>query len=321
MNDRQSIDVVITWVDGDDPIHQGKMRPHLTHDNRNREDIAGRTRFSSQKEIFFCVASIFRFASFVRKIFIVTDEQNPGLDAFLSENFPDCTIPIEIIDHRIIFRGYEGFLPIFSSRAIETLLFRIPGLSEHFVYFNDDFFLLQKINPEDWFADNNVIAYGHWRNIKVDTMISFLKHFRKHSTIGFKDGMREAAQYLGIKNNYYYLSHTPLPMKKSLLECYYADHPDILRENISYKFRHQNQFNPQALFYLLANREGQLLFRKEKELYIKPVKRGDTYLKRKLRYYETCHPRMACVQSLDQATEQDRQIIFEWLKKVFNIHF
>lgn len=110
------IDVVIAWVDGNDPKHRDKMKPYLDPQSAKSDDIAGPTRFRSEGEIFYCVASILRFAPFVRKIFIVTDEQNPHLEEFVQKNFPDNhRTPIEIVDHKILFRGYEQYLPIFSS--------------------------------------------------------------------------------------------------------------------------------------------------------------------------------------------------------------
>ncbi len=62
------IDVVIARVDGNDPKHQAKMKPYLDPQSAKSDDIAGPTRFRSEGEIFYCAASILRFASFVRKI-------------------------------------------------------------------------------------------------------------------------------------------------------------------------------------------------------------------------------------------------------------
>ena len=82
MNTIQPVDVVISWVDGNDPAHKQKIQPYLDSQARKSEDIAGPTRYGSVGEIFFCVASIYRFAPFIRKIFIITDNQNPNLDEY-----------------------------------------------------------------------------------------------------------------------------------------------------------------------------------------------------------------------------------------------
>ena len=136
------IDAVITWVDGNDPVHKAKRKSYISCAEEDKsDDIGGETRFMSSGEIVCCVGSILRYAPFVRRIFIVTDSQRPRLKNFIASNFPSPQTTVEIVDHREIFRGYEDFLPTFNSLSIETMLYRIPGLSEHYVYFNDDVFI------------------------------------------------------------------------------------------------------------------------------------------------------------------------------------
>lgn len=48
----------------------------------------------------------------------------------------------------------KSHLPTFSSPAIETHLHRIPGLSEKFLYFNDDTMLGSQVWPDDWFTQS-----------------------------------------------------------------------------------------------------------------------------------------------------------------------
>lgn len=70
----------------------------------------------------------------VRKIYIVTDRQDPHLDKPLAEALPEGHIPMEIIDHKVILR--------------------IPGLSERFLLMNDDFMFIGKARPEDFFKEH-----------------------------------------------------------------------------------------------------------------------------------------------------------------------
>ncbi len=53
---------------------------------------------------------------------------------------------------------------------------RIPGLAEHFVYFNDDFFLIKHTKPTDFFRDGLPVLRGKW--LKFDNDI-FYKNLRK----------------------------------------------------------------------------------------------------------------------------------------------
>ena len=131
------IDVVIPWVDGNDEKHLKKMLPYLK-DQSILHSKKFMTRFAHVNEIKFAVDSILKFAPFVRYIFIVTDKQTPK---FIKDNYGSNSYEkVRIIDHTIIFAGYENYLPTFNNRPIDTCLHRISDLSEHFIYFNDDVF-------------------------------------------------------------------------------------------------------------------------------------------------------------------------------------
>ncbi|VBB48119.1 conserved hypothetical protein [uncultured Paludibacter sp.] len=322
MQTETPIDVVISWVDGKQPAHKRKIIPYLGHFLSIHEEINAPTRFNSEGEIFFCVASILKYAPFVRKIFIVTDDQNPNLTDFINQNFPENKIPIEIVDHTIIFSGYEDLLPTFNSLSIETCLYRIPDLSENFVYFNDDFFLMRPIQPSDWFKDNKAVAYGTWRNVFFDNLLRKFRLKKKgRKPFGFKDSMLNAAKALGIKSSYFSIRHTPLPLKRSIFEKYFFQHSGIFVMNISHKFRNKNQFNPQALFYLSAFKSGDCVQEsKNKLLFIKPARKGKKYIDRKRRKFEKNeHILFGCIESADMTKKDVRNKLFDWLKSLLNI--
>ena len=149
----EKIDAVITWVDGSEPNYKLKLEENL----KNKKII--NRQYLQANEIHFCVASIIKFAPFVRKIFIVTDNQKPNLNEvrhFVSLN------KVEIIDHKEIFRDNMDFLPTFNIRSIDALLFKIKNLSNKFIYFNDDMFLIKETSEEEWFKDNKAVLTGSW---------------------------------------------------------------------------------------------------------------------------------------------------------------
>lgn len=319
----EPIDVVISWVDGNDPVHQQKIKPYLEPKLRKSDDIAGPTRYNSVGEVFYCVSSVLRFAPFVRKIFIVTDNQNPHLEKFVQNNFSESNIPIEIIDHTIIFKGYEKYLPVFNSRAVETCIYRIPDLSENYVYFNDDFFLIRPIQETDWFIEDKIVAYGNWRNLIIDRLLWLIKPMKNgHKPVGFKDGMILAARKYGKKWRYFHLDHIPHPLKKSVIAEYFTKHPDYFLSNISHKFRSAKQFNTHELYYLAMLDAKKAIMKPASEnlLYLKPVNRGVKYLNRKINLYTLkSNLKFCCVGSLDQATESDRTTILNWLKAILTL--
>lgn len=317
------IDVVIPWVDGNDPHHKKKISPYLSQKASKSDDIAGATRYTSVGEIFYCVGSVLRFAPFVRTIYIITDGQNPDLDDFVIRNFPESTTRIEIIDHAVILKGYETYLPVFNSRAIETSTCRIPGLAEKYIYMNDDFFFVRPVKPTDFFDSDKSIAYGNWRNIWIDSLLWLVKPIKNgHKPVGFKDSMIKAARLLGRKWSYFHIGHTPHALQRNVLEDFYRQYPQFVIRNVEHKFRHARQFNTQAMFYMWMHCLGRLIIKPTSRfsLYMKPVGRDKTYVERKIRYFEQNNDiKFFCAGSLDQANQADREKILKWLEKLLKI--
>ena len=172
------IDAVITWVDGDDPRHKAKREQYGDRRIFAQDDVAGSTRYKSLGEIFYCIASLNRFAPWLNKIYIVTDEQNPMVEEFLHRHFPEGAIPMEIVDHKVIFRGYEEYLPTFNSISIESMTWRIPGLAEHYIEFNDDLILAGAVHLSHVFVvldpafqlflsvDRQIVVVLQWQAIQ-----------------------------------------------------------------------------------------------------------------------------------------------------------
>jgi hypothetical protein len=132
------IDVVYTWVDGNDPAWQ-KQKEIYTGKPKGDSIY----RYNSTDELKYSLRSLYKHAPWINKIYIVVaDLQKPR---FVNENHPK----IKIIQHSDIIP--IRYLPTFNSIAIETCIHHIPGLEEHFLYFNDDCFLGNDITPEDIF--------------------------------------------------------------------------------------------------------------------------------------------------------------------------
>ena len=54
-------------------------------------------------------------------------------------------------DFQDIFQNHSH-LPTFSSPAIETHIHRIPGLSQKFIYLNDDVMFGKDVWPDDFYS-------------------------------------------------------------------------------------------------------------------------------------------------------------------------
>src|SRR5829696_6591355 len=140
-----AIDVVIAWVDGADRKHRARRKRYLADpggDAKPKRAAHIEQRFSDNDEIRFCLRSIHNYAPWVRTIWLVTDNQVPAAIHRRRASRHN----VHIVDHREIFRGYEQFLPTFNSLAIETMLWRIEGLADRFLYFNDDMMLVGPVH-------------------------------------------------------------------------------------------------------------------------------------------------------------------------------
>ena len=311
------IDAVIAWVDGEDPVHKAKRKKYGNWSELDNDEVGGDIRFTSIGEIRFCVASLLRFAPFLRKIFIVTDSQNPMLDEYVEKYFPERKTDIVIVDHKDIYSGYETCLPVFNSLSIETMLWRIPDLSEHYIYLNDDFLVVSPVTEDDFFQDGKAICYAEPFSIPLARLLRKIKPRRKgHKIFGFKDSMLNAADVVGQKWSFPYIGHIPLALKRSLQEKFYSEHKDIFKSNMSPRFREPHQFNPQVLYYILGLRSGDCIMypRKGIDLYLKP-KNKQYYVTAKLASFDRSETALfCCFNSLDYASHEDQQLVFDWLE-------
>jgi hypothetical protein len=314
------IDAVITWVDGSDPAHAARLAAFLGEDAR--PTAAHPTRFSDAGEIEWCVASILRFAPWIGTIHVVTDRQVPPLVAKLRGTRHEGRV--RVVDHAEIFAGHEHALPTFNSRAIITALWRIPGLAERFVYFNDDFFLLRAVAPTDFFRDDGrMVLRGDWRPQSHRLWWRrWLLAWRRRGGRTDKrarnlEAQEASARLGGFANDYLRLYHNPFPMRRSTLERWFAAHPERFASNIAAKLRASDQFKTEALAAHLEHAQGTaVLDNTLRTLQLKPSEQWLPRMRAKMARADA-DPRVAfaVVQSLDQAAPATQALLRDWLDR------
>ncbi|MCI3243451.1 stealth family protein [Streptomyces spinosisporus] len=143
------VDVVYTWVDGEQPEMRAKR---ARYQGRGTAEILDKetnaSRYTSHDELKYSLRSLAMYADFVRHIYLVTDGQKPH---WLDDEAPGITV----VDHRDIFPA--DVLPVFNSHAIETRLHHIEGLSDHYLYFNDDVFVGRRVTAEHFFHGSGLM--------------------------------------------------------------------------------------------------------------------------------------------------------------------
>jgi hypothetical protein len=295
----QDMDIVIAWVDGNDAELQRKRHRYLT--GRDAPDATKATRFASNNEIYYGIASILKHVAFCRRIFIVTDGQRPE---FLPEFVQQGLCPegkIRVVDHREIFRGYERHLPTFNTRSIETMLWNIEGLSDYFIYLNDDFFFNSEARIEDFLESGKIVIYGRWQgSFFLKAKLGWRKAWGRLCSRPVEPGhmiaQMRGADVLGF-TRFFEVDHYPRIVDRNILRAYLLAHPDALQRQIQYKFRSVEQFNPISLMIHLKIQRGEAVLKPDIPLaYLKTADGIEAFTdalgRQDIRY--------GCVQSLDQ---------------------
>lgn len=298
-SDSPDIDIVIAWVDGADPILKQK-RAAYKPSNTVASDAITATRFASDDEIYYNIASIIKYVPFCRHIYVVTDQQKPAfIDEFAKQNI--CAADkIRIVDHKEIFSGYEEYLPTFNTRSIESMIWNIQGLSDYFIYMNDDFFFNQSVTADDFLDNEKLILHGEWRNSAV---LNAKLNFRKSRFKLFGTPIQPRhtiAQMLSAKilgmDQFFEIHHYPHIVDKNILKSHLLSHPQLLTEQIKYKFRDVAQVNPITLMNHLKIQKN--------EAYLKPdiainYLKNESSVEDFILALEDKSIKYGCIQSLD----------------------
>lgn len=131
------IDVVITWVDGNDPEWR-KLRNQYAADDEAGSDI----RFRDWDNLQYVLRGIEKNMPWVRKIHLVTWGHLPS---WIKKD----STKLNIVRHEDFIPA--KYLPTFNSNTIELNLHRIPGISKRFICFNDDMFVVKPTKKTDFF--------------------------------------------------------------------------------------------------------------------------------------------------------------------------
>lgn len=317
---RETIDAVITWVDGHDPVHRKKLADYLAGLGIERPESASPTRFNQCGELGYCIKSIRRFAPWINTIYVVTDSQTPLFMAdFPREN-------LKFIDHRDIFTGFEHCLPTFNSLSIESVLWRIPGLTERFIYFNDDSFLIRPVTPEDFFQEDKLVLRGYW---KVQSQHTWKRHLKTWLPMlsalpWFADRVNEhrnlqenSAILAGWHKHFFHQPHNPFPVRKSLIQRFFHENPALLANNVRFPLRNKEQFWSISLIHHLAMQDNKVIINKHPgAIMINAAYHSLKKIHYRLRLADkNAKIAFVCMQSLDAAPPEVQSDLLNWLNK------
>lgn len=262
------IDFVIPWVDGSDPNWQAEK---ARYQGKTLDDSNSANRFRDWGLLPYWFRAVEKFTPWVRKIHFITwghlpaflNTENPKLHIVLHEDY----LPIE-------------YRPTFNANTIEMNMHRIDGLSECFVYFNDDTYILRPMAESSFFTNELPCTFGTevpfsvtgqagiWQHLILNDLRTINTHFNKREQIqknaskyrsriyGFKTNIRTIAaeklfpeNFLGFQN-----LHAPAAFMKSTFEEIWRKEPELLHETSKHHFRTSDDVNQWlALWWQVAS--------------------------------------------------------------------
>ena len=222
------MDVVITYVDGLDPLWQKDYEEHTNIPILEK-------RFRDWGTLRYLMRGVAVNMPFIRKVHLVVarDSQVPK---WVNRN------EVNVVLHKDIIP--EKFLPTFNCNPIELHLHRIKDLDEQYVYFNDDVFPLKKCEPTDFFVDGKG-QLGMSRHL---LSIDMFKKICRNSDV-------MARRALGMKPSLFFLrpQHVCTPMIKSECEALYESVKDELHASITMTRTAKNVSQYVFLNYMYLN--------------------------------------------------------------------
>lgn len=253
------IDIVIPWVDPSDEKWQKNREKYSTKSSDTDDRDA---RYRDWEQLRYVFRGIEKNCSWLNKVFFITAGQIPS---WLNT---ECSKLI-VIDH--IDYIPKKYLPTFSANPIELNLFRIEDLSDTFIYFNDDTFVLKELKEELFFKNDlpvyPAILHANTSSdrskvmpyIYLNNRLVINEHFDKTDIFKHKE------KWFSLKNNGLrsviencfnicypeiiglYNSHLPTPMLKRTMEEVWEEEPELLDETSRHRFRDKRDVN-QYLF-------------------------------------------------------------------------
>ncbi len=300
------VDLVYLWVDGNDPKWQEKKRSFTgsVSDNSEQNNIG---RYINNEELKYSLRSAEKHIPWIRKIFIVTDNQKPE---WLDAHHPK----IQVVDHKEIMPA--EILPCFNSSVIEYFLHKIPGLVEHFLYANDDMFFNADLPPSFFFADDGLPIirlkrkpFGKWHHWVKILIGKKLGHYRNQ--------LVEASLMVEKKFGKYYPGdphHNVDAYRKSDYQIAVEEvFGEQTRKSKSFRVRTKGDVSRSAYgYFFIATGRGHLQYVGRNESLRIPIHKHDlaVFLKR-------YNPKMFCINDTQRSKEEHRKKIKPFLETLY----
>jgi len=226
----ETIDYMFPYVDYSDPIWRKKFfKVAENFDSYLMTD----KRFDGDKTLLRCIfKGIELYMPWIGIIHFIISEPSQ-IPEWLDQD------KIHVVYHKDFIPNC--FLPTFNSCTIEIFLHRVIGLSEKFIYGNDDFYPIGPMDSSDFFKKDKPVTelnYQYWK-------------YAFHSTENLK--MAEQCTKIlkdGVRGTKHFVPHIPLSFLKSLYKSIYKEFENFIIYTIS-PFRKLDNASVYFYYYVM----------------------------------------------------------------------
>jgi len=224
------MDIVITYVDGNDPVWKQDYEKYTNVPVMQK-------RFRDWGTLKYLLRGIEVNMPFIRNVYLVVSHPSQVPQWADTKN-------LKIVLHKDMIP--EEYLPTFNCNPIEMHLHRIDGLDEEYLYFNDDMFPVGKCSPEDFFRNGKAVI-GYYRHLFASGMYKKI----------CRNSDRLARKALGMNSSCFFTrpQHICSPMLKSECEELYVKVKDDIHDTSKTRTRTAENLN-QYLYLDYMNYKG-----------------------------------------------------------------
>ena len=210
------VDLVYTWVDGHNPDY---LKIYNQYAEIPRDLNPERIR-DSYHTLKYSLRSVEKYLPWIRTIYIVT--ARPQIPDWIDLENPK----VQLIHHDEIID--PQYLPTFNYNTIESFIYKIPGLSEYFLYSCDDFLFGNEVTIHDFLKPmHRIRIFGTF----VGENLKFRIYERKHDIVSMGR-----------------IEHNPILYKKSIIEELQDHYSSEFFHTRNSRFRRDDNITMQKVF-------------------------------------------------------------------------
>ena len=203
--EHEEIDFVITWVDGGDKAWRQQKAQYDPSVGSDDDEV----RYRDWDLLRYWFRGVEKYAPWVRKIHFITWGHLPS---WLDTNHPK----LHIVRHEDYIP--QEYLPVFNSNLLEIYMHKIEGLSEKFVYFNDDFFVINHTKPEDFFVNGKPCDMLAFQPVVANPKNPVMSHLYLNNTLTLCKYFNKRENVKKYPGNYFKLGYPALYFFYNILE-------------------------------------------------------------------------------------------------------